>query len=105
MLKQALFFGAVSHCHDVHASKLCTRFPPVAVGENFVPADLGSSLEFHSGRHGPMKQPIESSHADTSGRRLYVFQECRKPSNNLSSIEILGHGEENLQRQIRLCGA
>jgi hypothetical protein len=73
--KETLLFSSVSNCHDIHVSEFWSGLSPVTVGQDLVPTDFGSGLDFHATRHSPMKQSIEPSHSDTPGRRFHVFQE------------------------------
>ena len=75
VVKQSLFLGTVSHRHDVHIPEFWPSFPPIAVSENFVTADLGTGLDFFPRGNGPMKKTVESSHPDPACRRFNVFQE------------------------------
>src|ERR1700748_1014048 len=94
VLKKSLLFSTVSDRHDVHVPEFRPGFSPIAVGQNFVTADLGSSLDFFPRRNGPMKQTVESSHPDPACRRFDMFQEGRKSPDDLSSIEIFSHREK-----------
>ena len=51
-----------------------------------MPADFATCFDFTPRRYRPMKKPIESRDAHTTGRWFDVFQEGREAADDLAGI-------------------
>src|SRR3954451_2174864 len=90
-----VFRFAVRHGHDVDAAELRTAVAPVAVREDGEASDLAAGLDLASGRHGPVKESVETGDALVARDRFRVLEKCRESSDDAAPVEVLGDLEED----------
>src|SRR3954470_13369471 len=72
------------------------------MGENMVPTDFPTRLDFAARRHRPMEKAIETRYSDAASRRLYMFEKGRESPDNFSSVERFSDPAEFIRREARL---
>ena len=87
VLKQQLFVRPVCNRHDVDVAKLRTSLAPITVGQDMMAADFATRFYFAAGRHGPMKQTVESCDAETAGGWFDVLKKGGEAANHAASIQ------------------
>src|SRR4051812_10737978 len=84
--------------HDVHVFEFRAGFAPIAMRQDVMPPDLSARFNFASVWHRPMEERVEARYAHPFFRWLYVFEERRKPANDLTRVQSLRRLAEFLQR-------
>ena len=85
--------------------KIRSALAPVTMREDQMPTDLAPGLDLASRRHRPVKQAVETGHAHAGFARLDVFEERRKPADELARLQRAGHVAKLLETDAGLAGA
>ena len=91
MGKNDLFIGSMDDAHDVDISKVGTAFTPVTMGHAKVTTDFCAGILLHSFWNGPVKEAVVTGHFLARGGGLDVFEESRKTTDDLFSVEAVGN--------------